>query len=479
MEQQDRIMDGDLQTLGLQSILKMLALSGKTGTLLVHSGPETLTISLRKGQIVALREDGVPQPDLLMMLCLIKKLEAARVQAISEYASGNTAVALSLLVERNMMTAVEMQHRLEFAATQSICHALRWVDGHFAFYRYIVPMESKMMPLDIDSALLEALRQADEWEEMGEIYLTRTTVTRWLPEITNDVRNMGLSQEYVGVLCLSNGELPLQAIALALMMPEARVARLIARLVELRLIEVVDTALEAEVQRDLSNIIIRSQTMLARQKPSPNVEQRLPGLIATLSDCINGLLIHHGRYAKSLRGRGQIPFSEVVRYLERRFAQQLHLLAKQQYTILETVGLTGGKLDTTALTTLDKLVKGRQLEEFYWEALLGLAAFLRMVFAELLRDEVGNSHTGRQLNIVWKAFLTEIDAEIQHYQVYRAYRNAQANRGRESQQIGIPGAFPAESRGTPETRGNAQGWNPVQSNDGGPFWSPDSQRRLI
>ena len=307
------------------------------------------------------------------------------------------------------------------------------------------------------------------------------TVTRWLPEITNDVRSMGLSQEYIEVLCLSNGELPLQAIALALMMPEARVARLIARLVELRLIEVVDTALEAEVQRDLSNIIIRSQTMLARQKPSANAEQRLPGLIATLSECINGLLVHHGRYAKSLRERGQIPPAEVVRYLERRFAQQLQLLATQQYHILETVEFTNGKLDTTALTTLDKLVKGRQLEEFYWEALLGLAAFLRMVFAELLRDEVGNSHTGRQLNTVWKAFLTEIDAEIQHYQVYRAYRNTQANRGRDSQQIGVPGAYPApvESRGMPETRGNTQGWNPVQNNDGGPFWSPDPQRRSI
>jgi len=34
MDQQDRIMDGDLQTLGLQSILKMLALSGKTGNYL-------------------------------------------------------------------------------------------------------------------------------------------------------------------------------------------------------------------------------------------------------------------------------------------------------------------------------------------------------------------------------------------------------------------------------------------------------------
>ena len=144
MDQQDRIMDGDLQTLGLQSILKMLALSEKTGTLFVHSGPETLSISLRKGQIVALREEGVPQPDLLTMLCLINRLDAPRAQALREMSHGNTQVALALMVERNWMSASEMQQRLEFAVTQSIGHALRWVDGRFAFHRQLVTMESKM-----------------------------------------------------------------------------------------------------------------------------------------------------------------------------------------------------------------------------------------------------------------------------------------------------------------------------------------------
>lgn len=502
MEQQDRIMDGDLQTLGLQSILKMLALSGKTGTLYVYSGPETLTISLRKGQIVALREDGVPQPNLLMMLSLLNKLDTGRARAIYDYSNGNTSVALSMLVEQQWMTEAEMQRRLEFAVTQSISHALRWVDGRFAFHRQVVAMESRMKPLDIDSVLLEALRQADEWEEMGQTELTHMSVARWLPEINNDVRSLGLSQEYIDLLCLSNGEIPLQFIAFALMTPEARVARLMTSLIELRLIEVVDTQLEAELQRDLSNIIIKSQTMLSRQKSTSTPEQHLLSLITNLSETINGLLAHHGRYAKSLRGRGQIPTTEKVRYLERRFSQQLQLLAKKQYPILETTEFADGKLDTTALTTLDKLVKGGQLEEFYWEAVLGLAAFLRMIFTELLRDEVGNSHTGRQLNTVWKALLTEIDSEIQQYQVYRAYRNTQANRGRDGQKKGTPGAYPAESwempgaggmgsKGGiggisgmsgpmgPMNPGNTQGWNTNQGNDEGPFWSPDSQRRLI
>lgn len=468
MELQDQIMDGDLQTLGLQSILKMLALSGKTGTLFVHSGPETLTISLRKGQIMALREGDSKQPDLPGMLCLINKLEPSRAQAVREFAQGNMQAALAMLVERNWMSKDEMQRRLEFAVTQSISHALRWVNGRFSFHRQLITMESAMETLDVDSVLLEALRQADEWEEMGHTSLTRSTVSRWLAEVNNDVRNLGLSQEHIEVLCLSNGELSLQAMSLVLMMPEARVVRIMARLLELRLIEVVDTALEAELQQDLSNIIIMSQHTLAQQRQNSTPDQHLLGLIKTLSRCINGLLIHHGKYAKALRGRGQLPVAEIIRYLERRFSQSLQLLSKQQYPILETANFANGQLDCSEILLLDKLVKGEKLEEFYWEAVLGLATFLRTVFATLLNDEVGNSHTGRQLNVVWKAFLTEIDQEIQQYQLYRANQNTQHARNRYNEaafQVGPGVPMPGVS-----------GMSQNQNNSS---WSSETQRRSI
>src|SRR5713101_847107 len=467
MESQDRIMDGDLQTLGLQSILKMLALSGKTGTLFVHSGPETLSISLRKGQLMALHEESYIKSDLLSMLCLINKLDPPRAQAVREASQGNLQVALAMLVERNWMSAGEMQRRLEFAITQSISHALRWVNGRFAFHRQLVTMESRMQPLDIDSVLLEALRQADEWEEMEETQLTRTTVARWLPEVSNDVRSLGLSQEHIEALCLANGEVPLQGMAMVLMIPEAHVALIMNHLLELRLIEVVDTALEAELQQDLSNIIIMCQHKLAQRRQNLAPERHLLGLIETLSQCINGLLIHHGTYAKSLRGRGQLPFTEIVRYLERRFAQPLQLIAKQQYPILETVVFTNGQLDCTEIIYLDKLVKGEKLEELYWEAVLGLATFLRTVFSTLLNDEVGNSHTGRQLNYVWKAFLTEIDQEIQQYQLYHAYQNTKREPLHSSQMGIMPGW-----KNIPESERS-------KGSNANPLWSSETQRRLI
>jgi len=330
----------------------------------------------------------------------------------------------------------------------------------------MIPMESKMQPLDVDSMLLEALRQADEWEEMGDIVLTRTTVSRWLPEISKDVRSLGLNQEHIDVLCLSNGEIPLQGMALALILPEARIAHIMTRLIELHLIEVVDTSLEAELQQDLSNIIIMCQHTLAQQRQNNTPVQHLLGLINTLGQCINGLLVHHGTYAKNLRGRGQLPVSEIVRYLERRFLQQLQLLASQQYPILETVTFVNGQLDYSEIINLDSLVKGEQLEEFYWEAVLGLGAFLRTVFTTLLQDEVGNSHTGRQLSVVWKAFLTEVEQEMQQYNLYRAHQHAQQNRTRRTD---------ASNNG--QTR---NGSAPLTFSESNPQWgAPETQRRFI
>jgi len=83
------------------------------------------------------------------------------------------------------------------------------------------------------------------------------------------------------------------------------------------------------------------------------------------------------------------------------------------------------------------------------------------VFTTLLNDEVGNSYTGRQLNVVWKAFLTEIDQEIQQYQLYRAGQHASRNRFTDS-------LYQSDVN----RRGAAQ-------NDSAALWSSEWQRRSI
>src|SRR5207244_661594 len=106
------IMDGDLHNFGLQSVLKMLALSGKSGTLQVYSGTEKLFIYLHRGEIVELRE-GSTQPDILRMLYLINKLEISQAQMVYKSTQGDIYQTLSLLFEYSWMSANELQNLFE------------------------------------------------------------------------------------------------------------------------------------------------------------------------------------------------------------------------------------------------------------------------------------------------------------------------------------------------------------------------------
>jgi hypothetical protein len=74
METQGRILDGNLETLGLQATLKMLALSGKTGVLTVASGQERLAIFLESGHIVDLDEPSTSPLDIVDMFRLLGRL---------------------------------------------------------------------------------------------------------------------------------------------------------------------------------------------------------------------------------------------------------------------------------------------------------------------------------------------------------------------------------------------------------------------
>jgi len=152
-----------------------------------------------------------------------------------------------------------------------------------------------------------------------------------------------------------------------------------------------------------------------------------------------------------------------VRYLEGCFAQHLRTLAKQQFSILDTATFHYGQLDCTDILTLNKVVKGEQLEEFYWEAVQGLAAFLRVIFTELLRDEVGEFAYGSSVDCGLEDLPVGIDHDIQQYQFYRAQRKTQ-RRGYENIQPSALGMVPI---GVPL---------PIIM---GGFWSPETRRRSI
>ncbi|HLZ25182.1 MAG TPA: DUF4388 domain-containing protein [Ktedonobacterales bacterium] len=432
MESQGRILDGNLETLGLQATLKMLALSGKTGVLSVTSGQERLAIFLEEGLIIDLDEPGTPAPDLIDMFRLLHRINKAKAVELRSLAGTNPTVAMDIMVHMNIMQRAERHQRIEFRVIQCISHAIRWERGRFEFHRDVAAISGRVAPeqrLNVDHVLLEALRLADEWGRAGSLALGRATIARWMPEpeFQGDIAGLGLTQDEIHVLCLSNGQFPLHAISYALLIPESTVATIMRKLIDLGLIEVVDARLETELERNLANLLTQSQHQLS-QDPKPNPEQRMLLLVKTMGTCVNGLLAHHALFARTLRGRGEVPKADVVHYIEATFGPLLTQLQRNFPRMDEIIRFVNGRIDYADLESLDRVVRGQELADCYWDAVQLLSHFMRSVFDRVLTDEVGKSRVGRQFEDLWSAFLHEIDEEIARHQHRRAAAHAQADR---------------------------------------------------
>ena len=181
MQQQGRILDGNLETLGLQATLKMLALSGKTGTLIVNSGQESLSLYLNKGQIAAQEDNFITRPDLLEVMRLLGRIANADAAKIRREVGPISPAMLEMLVEYRVISEEEMLQWQEYGVIQALSRAVRWQQGRFEFHRNM--LHDTQLALNVDHVLLESLRQADEWDEAAATGLSRTTVARWMPDL--------------------------------------------------------------------------------------------------------------------------------------------------------------------------------------------------------------------------------------------------------------------------------------------------------
>jgi hypothetical protein len=408
MQQQGRILDGDLETLGLQATLKMLALSGKTGTLTVNSGQETLSLYLNKGQIAALEDNFIQRPNLLEVLRLLRQVDPKVVNELRQVISPRAPALLLMLVDYGVISQAEMLQWQEYGVIQALNRAVRWQQGRFEFHRNVLP--GTHLALNVDHVLLESLRQADEWDEAASIGLSRAAVARWMSHFTGDIMRLGLEPDEVNVLCLANGQLSLQAIAYGLRCSEARVAQCLEHLLRLELVEVVNQSLETELERNLINILTASQHELSGPRQG-SPEQRLLGLIKTLATCVNGLLTHHGKFARQLRERGALSQRQVARYLDDAFGPLFHRVY-DWWPVLETVlTFEGGQLGCQEIYTLHTLVKGDELQRDYWDAMTALHWLMREICEKILEEEVGSSRSERRFRELWEVFLGEIEEQ--------------------------------------------------------------------
>ncbi len=256
---QSRILDGDLETLTLQSTLKMLALGGKTGTLSVQSGSERLRIYLQDGAILSLEEPGIPEPDLIDLLRAMNRLGPEQIMRIPQDARRDLSSVMQFLVNVGDITVADELQWREFMVVQALSRAVRWERGRFEFMREASHVRrtggmytpSAAQPLNVDHVVLEALRLADEREHMPIQPASRMTRVRKAVPMGEDPRLSAVGAAELWIYTLAEERRPLYMIAYALLMPEGVAGAWLTNLLEHGLVLLVDERMDQDLERSL------------------------------------------------------------------------------------------------------------------------------------------------------------------------------------------------------------------------------------
>ncbi|HEX8730872.1 MAG TPA: DUF4388 domain-containing protein [Ktedonobacterales bacterium] len=414
-----RILDGDLETLTLQSTLKMLALGSKTGVLSVQSGSERLRIHLQDGAILSLDEPDTPEPNLLDLLRAMGRIGSEQVMLIPQDVRRDLTALIQYLVNMGFMSAAEELQRREFVVVQALSRAVRWDRGRFEFVREPSSVRrtggmytpSATQPLNVDHVVLEALRQADEREHMRVRPAPRLTRVRKATQGGDDPRASGMDQKEMWVYTLADENRPLYAIAYALLMPEAVAGSTLTTLLERGLVLVVDERLDQELERSLMQTLAQARARLERiARNTP--DHLMLELTQVMGECVNGLLAHHARFARGLRARGDIRPADAVRYIDRMIGPLVANIEMSYPRMDQLIVVRQGRLVFDDVKTLDKVVKGGELVTCYWDATRMMHATMREVYEAVCGEELGQARGARPFDDLWIQFLRELDYEM-------------------------------------------------------------------
>ncbi|HEX9037023.1 MAG TPA: DUF4388 domain-containing protein [Ktedonobacterales bacterium] len=434
---QNRILDGDLETLGLQSTLKMLALGGKTGVLIVQTSNSRLNIFIQDGAITRLEDPSTPDPDLFDLFRAMGRISTDQAMLMPQDARRDLAATTQYMVNNGMLSPAEELQRREFMVTQALSRAIRWDKGRFEFRRDISMMRrtggmytpSAGQPMNVDHVLLEALRLADERDHMAVRPLPRFARTRKVPLMADDSRLTRLSANASWVYKLCDERRPVYAIAFALLMPEAETGALMANLLAQGLLDLVDHRAEEELSQSLIQTLMKSRGALEKL-PREAPEQLMLSLSLMLGGFINDLLAHHAHFARSGRTRGDTGSADHTRRIDELMTPLVERAARAFPRMEGLVTAERGQIAFGDLKTLNKVVRGQELTVCYWDSARMMRGMAREVYDAVCADELGQSRGARPFDDVWKTLLRDIDYDMGRLHQWYTYQlGAQQARG--------------------------------------------------
>ncbi len=174
-------LEGTLRDFSFADILQLISLQRKTGVLTLKNEGDVVTVSFLDGKIIAASSlNQHPQDRLGLILLKQGALDEAALEAALRRQEETLQRLGRILIDHAVVSSDVVRGALEQQVLQIIYRVFRWSDGeyHFSQETDVDFDRDLMVPMVVDSIIMEGARMTDEWPFIEQRIPDRSAVFR-------------------------------------------------------------------------------------------------------------------------------------------------------------------------------------------------------------------------------------------------------------------------------------------------------------
>lgn len=232
---------GNLRDFSTTQLLNLINLARKTGTLTIE-GNDYAQMAFREGKLIDAHIGQNGQGShLARILAESGKLSSEQVGIIETRATGTSDKQLGhMLIQAGYVTQSDIIQSVRQHVLGIVYKLFTWVEGLFRFEaNELPPAERIMIPIDLESVIMEGSRRMKEWERLQEELPDLDISLRFTDRPDARLRNINLTVEEWRVVSFINPRNSVRQIARANNMSDFQVRRIVYGLLQAGLVEIV------------------------------------------------------------------------------------------------------------------------------------------------------------------------------------------------------------------------------------------------
>jgi hypothetical protein len=206
---------GNLRTMPFADLLQWIAMSQKTGTLVIKGKRFTKKILFKIGRVEAVTSNN-PREHLGYYLVGWGYLAEEELQNMLGVQQSQKIALGELLVKYGKMTREDIERIIRLKTEATIYDLMMWEEGEFFLLDDDAPRrEFQGLNLPVDHFLFEGARQADEMRRIKDVI----PESSYIPTVAQPVDEQALSPQQLGILWEINGTQSIEIIGLRCRLP--------------------------------------------------------------------------------------------------------------------------------------------------------------------------------------------------------------------------------------------------------------------